>query len=201
MSKKKQIMEMDRKVALLRRLITRVDRSILPDDMKRELKKEIDLNIKKVCKDEYEKTMRTINTYKKTIEDHEKKRIVELSEALDGLRMLYASIKARRTELCEYYDELVKIVRELIRELRRIIRSRIKKEKKKEIERILRLSPESQFEEFKRLIEEAETLEELMYISRVLKRSLIFKQDKYFNYRVVLESMIKRKSAELISGE
>jgi len=199
-AKKEQIMKTDRKVRQLRRLITRVEKSVLTDEMKKELISWIEENIKKVCKSEYEKTMNTIRTYERIVKNFKKYRIFQLEEALEGLRMLLASVKARKTEFCEYYQEVEKRIRELIKELRKAIKKRVREEKKKEVEKILKMKPEAQYEQFKSLIEEAESLEELNFIERAFKRSEIYKNPKYHAMKVEIESLIRYRRMELIAG-
>jgi len=196
--RKEEIMKTTRKVRDLRRLISRIRRSALPEEKKEELIKLVEDNIEKVQKENCERAWKTVET----------------ETDIARLRMLYYTIGSNRQDYEPCYDEIRKAIRNKVRRLRReAYRRRVEdiinrfKESEtmdriviinNECPNIVMLPVSVQYRLFKELISEVKNRTELSAVINCLKESPIYKEPKYAKYRQRLDKMIEEKKEWLM---
>jgi len=192
----KEIVETTRNVRDLERLIRRVERSKLPEEMKRGLIRKIRREIKKIQREQCKYAWNSL----RELEPKKEMSLKELESIEAKLRGLLETIrsKPKNFEPCREY-----VVKEIRKRLKRIDYYRKRSflmELREELNRILKLSPEEQVIEFRELIETAMTLDELNEIERAFKKSPLYLNPKYDRYRVRIEALIRVKRGQILYG-
>lgn len=192
----KEIVKTTKNVRDLERLIRRVEKSKLPEEMKRRLIRKIRKEIRKIQREQCKYAWNSL----RELEPKKEMSLDRLEKIEKGLRGLWEDIrsKPKNFEPCREY--VIKEIRKRLERIRYYKKRSFLTELREELNRVLRLSPEEQAIKFRELIETATTLDELNEIERAFRKSPLYLNPKYDRYRVQIEALIRVKRGQILYG-
>jgi hypothetical protein len=189
-----EILKTTKSVRDLRRLITRVKRSKLPEEIKERIVREIHGKIRSIWINNYRYVVKTLKEYEEKLKEEEKLTVADLRSIEGKLRGLSETINGKPSNYLPFLSFVRKEIRRLRDRVKYLIRKKLTRVEEEELDRILKMPKDRRIEVIEKGIEESRTVDELMFWQKVIEKS----RDFDYATRVRLLSKVRVK---LFGGE